>query len=160
MSYQNFVFQKELVLRAKEMNTPLRSERRTGISWSANLNLPSCSREEQLMSKRRPQIKDQNKLQALEASGVKLDPNTTALKEYIDKVLQEKFTMNDFFKILDAINSQDRFKQHYGVIGLRKILSIDNPPIQPVIDSNLVPRLIEFMQNENEPHLQVKIASK
>ena len=63
--------------------------------------------------------------------------------------------MDDFYKVLQAINSQDRFQQHYGAIGLRKILSIDGPPIQPVIDSNLVPRLIEFMQNENEPHLQV-----
>lgn len=111
------------------------------------------------MKKRRPNIKDQNKLQELENSGVKLDPNTAALKEYIDKVLQEKFTMADFFKILEAILSNDRFKQHYGVIGLRKILSIDGPPIQPVIDSNLVPRLIEFMQNDNEPHLQVTIIS-
>jgi len=116
------------------------------------------NREEQLMAKRRPQIKDVNKLQALENAGIKLDANTAALKEYVDKVLQEKFTMQDFFQILNCINSQDRFEQHRGVIGLRKILSIDNPPIQPVIDSNLVPRLIEFMQNDKEPHLQLESA--
>lgn len=36
---------------------------------------------------------------------------------------------------------------HYGVIGLRKILSVeDGPPIQMVIDANMVPRLLEFIK--------------
>jgi len=83
----------------------------------------------------------------------------TALKAHIDDCLKRSYTMNDFFILLEAINSEDRFKQHFGVIGLRKILSIeDGPPIQSVIDANLVPRLIQFMQREDEPHLQLEAA--
>jgi len=48
----------------------------------------------------------------------------TALKAHIDDCLKRSYTMNDFFILLEAINSEDRFKQHFGVIGLRKILSI------------------------------------
>ena len=81
--------------------------------------------------------------------------SAVALKEYIKKVLLEEFTMADFAKIAEAINSQDRFQQHYGVIGLRKLLSKDDPPIEDVINFNLGPRLILFLQNEKEPHLQV-----
>ncbi len=50
-------------------------------------------------------------------------------------------------------------KKHYGVIGLRKILSVeDGPPIQVVIDANLVPRLLEFIKQDIELHLQLEAA--
>ena len=65
--------------------------------------------------------------------------------------------MEDFPFLVDSIFSKDVQKQHMGVIGLRRILSIEeSPPIQPVIDMNLVPRLIEFMQKEELPHLQLE----
>lgn len=39
------------------------------------------------------------------------------------------------------------------------MLSIeDSPPIQPVIDANLVPRLLEFMHLDSLPHLQLESA--
>ena len=64
--------------------------------------------------------------------------------------------MKDFFKLKEAINAKDRFQQLYGVIGLRKLLSDDDDPeIQEVVDSNLISRLREFMNNDNEPHRQV-----
>ena len=64
--------------------------------------------------------------------------------------------MGDFTKVVEAFNSQDRFQQYYGTIDLRKLLANeDHPLIQPVIDANLVPRLIEFMKIESEPYLQV-----
>ena len=38
-----------------------------------------------------------------------------------------------------------------GTQRIRKLLSIEaNPPIQEVIDANLVPRLIQFLQSNNE----------
>lgn len=37
---------------------------------------------------------------------------------------------------------------HYGVIGVRKVLSVEIPPVQAIIDANLVPKLIEFMKVE------------
>jgi hypothetical protein len=43
----------------------------------------------------------------------------------------------------DYINSQDLEKIYYGIIGIRKLLSVDkDPPIQLVIDANLVTKII------------------
>lgn len=51
----------------------------------------------------------------------------------------------------------DPAAQLAGVIGIRKLLSIENrPPITEVIASpSLVPRLVEFLDNDNVPSLQV-----
>ena len=70
--------------------------------------------------------------------------------------LKKTYTMEDFPFLVDATFSKDVEKQHMGVIGLRRILSGESPPIQLVIDANLVPRLIEFMQKEECPHLQLE----
>ena len=113
------------------------------------------SREELLMTKRNLANNTEDQLMVLESNEGDQEQSALALKEYIKSVLLEEFTMADFAKIAEAINSQDRFQQHYGVIGLRKLLSKDDPPIEDVINFNLGPRLILFLQNEKEPHLQV-----
>ena len=46
---------------------------------------------------------------------------------------------------------------HQGIIGIRKILSVDkNAPIQLVIDANLVPKMIQFMKQIKFPRLQME----
>ncbi len=51
--------------------------------------------------------------------------------------------MENFTELLQSVTSEDVLRQHYGLIGIRKILSVaDNPPIQPVIDAGLVPKMI------------------
>lgn len=43
------------------------------------------------------------------------------------------------------------------MIGVRKILSIaDSPPIQAVIDAGLVPRMIEYVKQQEYPQLQLE----
>jgi len=55
--------------------------------------------------------------------------------------------MDIFADLIAAINDQNILKQHYGMIGVRKILSVaENPPIQAVIDAGLVPRMIEYVK--------------
>jgi hypothetical protein len=55
--------------------------------------------------------------------------------------------LDNFPDLIAAINDQNILKQHYGIIGVRKILSVaDNPPIQAVIDAGLVPRMIEYVK--------------
>lgn len=81
------------------------------------------------------------------------------LKALIDQWLKKNYDVSELLQLVEAANSNDRAKQHYGVIGLRKILSNEQgPPIQAVIDANMVPRLIQFMQNEKEAHLQLEAA--
>jgi hypothetical protein len=44
----------------------------------------------------------------------------------------------------------------FGTIGFRRLLSQEkNPPIQQVIDANLVPRFIHFLSRVDFPKLQV-----
>ena len=67
------------------------------------------------------------------------------------------YTMDQFADLVAAINDQNILKQHYGVIGIRKILSVpENPPIQPVIDAGLVPRMIEYVKQKEYPQLQLE----
>lgn len=64
--------------------------------------------------------------------------------------------MDIFADLIAAINDQNILKQHYGMIGVRKILSVaENPPIQAVIDAGLVPRMIEYVKQSEYPQLQL-----
>lgn len=91
----------------------------------------------------------------IESGVLQNTPENLKLKDYVEKVLAKSFTMIDFPALVDAVKSYDRFQIHYGIIGIRKILSVDNPPIQSVIDADLVAKLIEFVQQSEEPQLQV-----
>lgn len=117
-------------------------------------------REELLYKKRNRNLDIDQKLQDKNLSQVGENAGEDSeLKNCIDKWLRHTFDMSEFPQLVEAAASNDRFKQHYGVIGLRKILSNEaGPPIQPVIDANMVPRLIQFTQRANEPHLQLEAA--
>jgi importin subunit alpha-6/7 len=75
---------------------------------------------------------------------------------HIFRFLSSTYTLENFNELLQSINSDDILRQHYGLIGIRKILSIaDNPPIQPVIDAGLVPKMIEYVKQLEYPQLQL-----
>jgi len=69
------------------------------------------------------------------------------------------WTISGFSQVIEDINSNDIFKQYRGIIGVRKSLSFDSGiPIQQIIDANLVPRMIKFLQRKDEPQLQLEAA--
>lgn len=56
-----------------------------------------------------------------------------------------------------CLQSKDPLTTHEGIIGIRKVLSNnDNPPIQAVIDANLVPRMIELVKQTQYTYLQME----
>ena len=66
---------------------------------------------------------------------------------YFLRFLKIRYHLETLPELVKAIQDPDIIKQHYGLIGVRKILSIaDFPPIQPIIDAGLVPKLIEYVQ--------------
>jgi importin subunit alpha-1 len=66
-----------------------------------------------------------------------------------------QFTNQHWDSIVSSLFSQDILQQHYGIIGIRKLLSIeDKPPIQQVIDAQLVPVLILYAQQNQYPQLK------
>jgi len=60
--------------------------------------------------------------------------------------------------LIEYVNSSDVIKMHIGVHGVRKILSKNEPPIQTVIDNDLVSPLINYMKKQEYPRLQVEAA--
>ena len=69
-------------------------------------------------------------------------------KESYIQLVNEEITIKDFSKIINLFHSQNIDDKFKGLIGLRKLLSIEsNPPIQEIIDLNIVPELISLLDN-------------
>lgn len=65
--------------------------------------------------------------------------------------------MDKFLAISRACYSTEVKDQIYGAVGVRKLLATPhNPPIQAVIDANLVPRLIEFAKQTYNSYLKLE----
>jgi len=88
---------------------------------------------------------------------IKATPQQT-LSMHVELWRKCPFNLTNFSQLVEDVNSKERFNQYRGTIGVRKLLSIDGPPIQPIIDANIVPRMIEFMRMEEEPQMQVEAA--
>jgi len=101
-----------------------------------NIELRKTAREEQLQKRRvpmTPQI---------------VDPRDTSGTP----------TLSSIPALLQDVASTDGARQLHGTKQFRKLLSIqDNPPIQPVIESGVLPRLLDFLKSNN-PVLQFEAA--
>jgi len=80
------------------------------------------------------------------------------LLENIELWKECKWTPSSLSQLVEDVNSNERFKQYRGAIGVRKLLASDISLIQNIIDMNLVPRMIEFLQLKEQPALQVEAA--
>ena len=69
-------------------------------------------------------------------------------KETYENLLSEDIQPSDYQKIINLFNSNNIDEKFKGLIGIRKLLSIEpNPPIQEIIDLKIVPELINFLDN-------------
>lgn len=74
-----------------------------------------------------------------------------------NRFVKQTYTMSQFNELLANLHDSDIIKQHYGLIGIRKLLSIyDMPPIQQAIDAGLVPVFIQYVKQTNFPQLQLE----
>lgn len=70
-----------------------------------------------------------------------------------------QFKLSDFNQLVELISSEDIVLQQFATIGFRRLLSFEkNPPLQQVIDANLVPKFVQFVQHDNQPKLQFEAA--
>jgi len=61
--------------------------------------------------------------------------------------------------LVQKVLSNEQEDYHYGLIGIRKLLSKeDNPPIQPIIDAGVVPRLIQLISPLSPKKVQFEAA--
>lgn len=81
------------------------------------------------------------------------------LESFINNVANKmKFTIGDFNKLCQYIYSEDVNIKLFALVGMRKLLSIeDNPPIQAIIDANLLPVFIQLLHH-NIPKFQFEAA--
>ena len=69
-------------------------------------------------------------------------------KDVYTQLTNEEINIKDFSKIINLFRSQNIDEKFKGLIGLRKLLSIESTaPIQEIIDLNLVPELINLLDN-------------
>jgi len=65
-----------------------------------------------------------------------------------------EFSPSSLSQLFEDIKSNERFKQYRGTIGVKNLLARDEPPIQQVLNADIVPKMIEFLQLDEEPQLQ------
>jgi len=124
-----------------------------------NLQIRREKRDESLRLKRASNLDFERRLQSgsLKTTNVSYSAEENLeLENHISEWTNREYTMKEFFDLIENINSHDRLKQHFGAIGLRKLLSKDEPPIDLAIENKIICRLIQFLQVENEPYLQLE----
>jgi hypothetical protein len=57
-----------------------------------------------------------------------------------------------------AIKTEDYKVQFDATKQIRKLLSMKHPPIQEIIDANIVPRLVEFLKRKRSPEIMLEAA--
>ena len=63
----------------------------------------------------------------------------------------DKTKRENILELINLVLSDDMDQKLMGTQRIRKLLSIElNPPIQEVIEANLVPKLIQFLQSNNQ----------
>ena len=69
-------------------------------------------------------------------------------KDIYEKLTSEEIQPSDFNKIINLFHSQNIDDKFKGLIGIRKLLSIEPvPPIQEIIDLKIVPELVNLLEN-------------
>jgi len=70
------------------------------------------------------------------------------LDAYMQELSNIPFLKEKLPIFIEMAKSNESDTLYQGVLGIRKILSLENPPIQEVIDSGIILKLIELLANE------------
>ena len=66
--------------------------------------------------------------------------------------------LEDFDRLVHLLEQNDDLKLILAAIGLRRLLLLDNPPIQSFIDANLIPKFIQYLSRHDLPKLRFEAA--
>eukprot|EP00352_Strombidinopsis_acuminata_P008206 CAMPEP_0176374366 /NCGR_PEP_ID=MMETSP0126-20121128/26707_1 /TAXON_ID=141414 ORGANISM="Strombidinopsis acuminatum, Strain SPMC142" /NCGR_SAMPLE_ID=MMETSP0126 /ASSEMBLY_ACC=CAM_ASM_000229 /LENGTH=110 /DNA_ID=CAMNT_0017734913 /DNA_START=295 /DNA_END=627 /DNA_ORIENTATION=- len=73
---------------------------------------------------------------------------TMGVQEFVALVDHMVFRLTDFQRLLALIMSDKEIEVLIATVGFRRLLSFeDSPPLQPVIDANLVPHFIKLLSH-------------
>ena len=75
------------------------------------------------------------------------------------KLMELKVELSSLAAYVELANSNDPASQLKGTVAIRKLLSVEyNPPLDQVIQTNIVPRFCQFLSNFDNPTLQFEAA--
>ena len=87
------------------------------------------------------------------------DEEQQKLNELIVQWTAMTFEDSEIPTLAQKVLSNDSEELHHGLIGLRKLLSKeDQPPLQPVIDAGVVPRLVQLISTSSVKKIQLEAA--
>ena len=67
--------------------------------------------------------------------------------ELFDKCNNMPVELSNFPEIIKAFRTEDIIKKYTGLVGIRKLLSLQSSPIQELIDIGITPELISLLEN-------------
>lgn len=121
-----------------------------------SVELRKKARDEQVMKRRNKFVEPANNENANQNGNMANLPQATGGKLSAQDVNSR---LKNLPQLVAAIHTQDTNSQLEAVTEFRKLLSIEkNPPIQQVIDANVVPRLVEMLTFQHNVTLQFEAA--
>ena len=77
------------------------------------------------------------------------------IMDYFQLCNKTKYTIENFFDLIQLIYSDNDFNVLFAVVGFRKMMSLlKNPPVQSVIDANLLPLFLNLLTRKDIPRIQ------
>ena len=113
-------------------------------SMNKELSLGKSFREKMFLQKRLKQKKAQDNENI---HSQKIVDNLTISRELYDKCNAMNIKLEQLKQILISFNSNNIEQKYIGLVGLRKIFCIDNCPIQLILDMNILPNIIQLLDN-------------
>jgi importin subunit alpha-1 len=149
------MFRKKTEQRAfkKGIDSEENRRRRGDVTVSLRKN----AREESVMKRRmkvEAPIVDENSSSTANVTGGTITQDNAKLSQH-----NISDTLKNLPALVAACNSNDQAARLSAVTDFRKLLSIEkNPPIQQVIDTGIIPRLVQMLSNTDDETLQFEAA--
>ena len=107
---------------------------------SKELSIGQSAREKIFLQKRLKMSKNSEQSQSLKSK-------LTISKELYENCEKMEIDLSKFKDIIQAFRTQNIEQKYTGLVGIRKLLSLQNSPIQELIDIGIVPELISLLDN-------------
>lgn len=136
-----------------------KSERQRNFKKGIDIDLARRRREETTVELRKSKRDEQIQKRRMGAQGAWKPDDMMGSGMLPPRDTMAPATIDDLAPLISGVNSDDPNVQFEATTQFRKLLSIErNPPIQQVIDAGIVPRLVQFLANDQHATLQFESA--
>jgi hypothetical protein len=134
-------------------------EKKKGVKAGVDVDRAPRRREEMALSLRQKKRDDELEKRRKQGTNWETAPQGGTDGTGSDPTAGVVATLAQLGEMVDMVRSNNLPHQLRGTLMIRKLLSVEsNPPIDEVIDSGVVPRLVEFLRHGDAPNLQFEAA--